>query len=146
MRRTSAQRDARYMLRILSKRTMYTIPNERLISALTREHKAAVRINGSFSASWIWNIVRIAPPHEISDRAPRTTQKMSHERSKADSTLSVFHSLPSEATKLSHESLNLAREGETFGGTQSSGNGKIAPVVRYRPLSVPTASHASMIC
>ena len=67
VRRTSAQRDTRYMLRMLSKRTMYTIPNERLISALTREHKAAVRVNGSFSVSWIWNTVKIALPHEVSD-------------------------------------------------------------------------------
>jgi hypothetical protein len=53
VRRTSAQRDARYMLRMLSKRTIYTIPNERLIGPLTREHNAAVRIKGLFSASWI---------------------------------------------------------------------------------------------
>jgi hypothetical protein len=51
----------------------------------------------------------------------------------------------SEATKPSHESLNLAKAGETFGGTQSSGNGKTVPVVRYCEVSVPTASHASMI-
>ena len=51
--RTLAQRDTRDMLRMLSKRTMYTTPNERLISTLTRDHNAAVRINESFSASWI---------------------------------------------------------------------------------------------
>ena len=122
---------------------VYTILNERLISALTREHNAAVRVNGSFSASWIWNTVRIALPYEVSDGASCTMQKMTHERSKADGTLSVF--LTSEATKLSHESLYLAKEGETFGGTQSYGNGKTAPVMRYRPLSVPTVSHASII-
>jgi len=36
------------------------IPYERLISALIREHNAAVRVNGSFSASWAWNMVIIA--------------------------------------------------------------------------------------
>ena len=39
--------------RVLSKRTIYTIPNEILVSALTREHKAAVRVKGSFYAPWI---------------------------------------------------------------------------------------------
>ena len=75
VRRTSAQRDARYMLHMLSKRTMYTIPNERLIRALTREHNAAVRVNGSFSASCIWNTVRIALPHKVSARASAIKQK-----------------------------------------------------------------------
>ena len=41
------------MLRMLHD-MMYTIPNERLISTLTRvHHNAAVLVNGSFSASWI---------------------------------------------------------------------------------------------
>ena len=127
---------------------VYTIPNERLISAdkgATKVHNATVRFNGSFSASWIWNMVRIALPYEVSDGALCTTQKMTHERSKVDSSLSIFHSLTSQATKLSHESLNLAKEGETSSGTQSYGNGKTAPVMRYRPLSVLTVSHASMI-
>jgi hypothetical protein len=35
------------MLRVLSKRTLYTTPNERLSSALTSEHNVAVRIKGS---------------------------------------------------------------------------------------------------
>lgn len=82
---------------------------------------------------------------QVSDRASSTKQKVTHERSNADSTLSVFHSLTSEATKLSHESLNLAKEGETFGGTQSSGNGKTVPVVRYCAFSDPAVSHASII-
>ena len=127
---------------------VYTIPNERLISAdegATKVHNAMVRFNGSFSASWIWNTVRIALPYEVSDGALCTTQKMAHERSKVDSTLSIFHSLTSQATKLSHETLNLAKEGGTSSGTQSYGNGKTAPIMQYRPLSVPTVSHASMI-
>jgi len=48
------------MLRIFPKRTMYMIPYERLINALTREHSAAVRINGSLAASCIWNRVKMA--------------------------------------------------------------------------------------
>ena len=145
VRHTSAQRDARYMLRMLSKRTMYIIPNERLINALTREPNAAVRVKGSLSAASIWNKVRIALPHKVSDQVLSTKQKATHERSKADRTLSVFHSLTSEATKVSHECLNLAKAGETLGGTQSSGNGKTAPVVRNGAVSVPATSHASMI-
>ncbi len=50
---TSAQRDARYILRMVPNRTIYKIPHERLINALTREERAAVRVNGSFAASWI---------------------------------------------------------------------------------------------
>jgi hypothetical protein len=50
---TSAQRDARYMLRIVPKRMIYMIPYERLINALTRELRAAVRVNQSSAASWI---------------------------------------------------------------------------------------------
>ena len=56
----SAQRDARYMLRMVSKCTLYMIPFERLINALTREHSVAVRVNGSDSASCIWNRVKMA--------------------------------------------------------------------------------------
>ena len=48
------------MLRMFPKRTIYMIPNERLINALTREQSEAVRINGSVVASGIWNIVKIA--------------------------------------------------------------------------------------
>lgn len=43
------------MLCMISKRTIYTIPNERFIGPLTREHNAAVPVKGSFSAPWIWN-------------------------------------------------------------------------------------------
>jgi hypothetical protein len=43
-----------------NKNTMYTIPNERLISVPTREHRAAMQLSGSFSVPWIWNTVRIA--------------------------------------------------------------------------------------
>jgi hypothetical protein len=50
---TSAQRDARYMLRMVPKRMIYKIPYDRLINALIREQRAAVRVNGSSSASWI---------------------------------------------------------------------------------------------
>ena len=46
---------------------------------------------------------------------------------------------------MTHESWNLAKAGETFGGTQSYGNGNMAPVVRYGAVSVPAASHASII-
>ena len=48
------------MLRMVPKRTMYMIPYERLINALTREHNAAVRVNGSDAASCIWNKVKMA--------------------------------------------------------------------------------------
>jgi hypothetical protein len=57
---TSAQRDARYMLRIVPKRMIYVIPNERLINALIREQSAAVRVSGSIAASGIWNKVKMA--------------------------------------------------------------------------------------
>ena len=77
-------------------------------------------------------------------RAPK--KKVTHERRKADSTLSVFHVSPGKATKLSYEILNLAKEGETFGGTQSSGNGNTMPVVLYCALFVMAASQESMIC
>ena len=36
----------------------------RLINILTGEHNAAVRANGSFSASWIGDTVRIALPQQ----------------------------------------------------------------------------------
>jgi hypothetical protein len=65
---TMAERDAWYKMRMLSKRTIYTAPNERLIIALTTEDRAAVRVSGSFSASWIWNTVRIALPHKLVSR------------------------------------------------------------------------------
>ena len=46
-------------------------------------------------------------------------------------TLSVFHTLISEARNPSHESLNLVREGETFGRMLSAGNVNVntVPVV-----------------
>lgn len=50
---TSAQRDARYMLRMVPKRMIYIIPYERLINALIREQRAAVRVNGSSPAPGI---------------------------------------------------------------------------------------------
>jgi hypothetical protein len=50
---TSAQRDARYILRMFPKTMIYVIPYERLINALIREQSAAVRVNGSSSASCI---------------------------------------------------------------------------------------------
>jgi hypothetical protein len=50
---TSAQRDARYMLRMVPKRMIYIIPYERLINALIREQRAAVRVNGSSAAPGI---------------------------------------------------------------------------------------------
>ena len=138
VRHTSAQGDVQYMecnmLRMLSKRTINIIPNERFISALSREHNAAMQVKGSLFGSWIWN-----------SSASQSQWPSPEHKSKSDNTLSVFHSLTSEATKLSHESLNLAKASEKFGGTQSSGNGKRAPVVRYGAVSVPAASHASMI-
>lgn len=42
---------------------------------------------------------------------------------RADTRLSVFHSLSSESMNSSQEFLNLARAGDTAGGVQSSGNG-----------------------
>ena len=50
---TSAQRDARYILRMVPKRMIYIIPYARLINALTRDQSAAVRVNGSPAASGI---------------------------------------------------------------------------------------------
>jgi hypothetical protein len=38
---------------MVPKRMIYIIPYERLINALTREERAAVRVNGSSAASWI---------------------------------------------------------------------------------------------
>ena len=67
-----------------------------------------------------------------------------YERSKADNTLSVFRSLTSEETN-SPARAYLAKAGERFGGTQSSGNGKRAPVVRYGAVSVLAALHTSKI-
>ena len=78
-------------------------------------------------------------------REPRAQNKETHKSSNADNALGVFHSLRREAMKPSHESLNIVREGETLGGTLSSWNGKTVPVMRYCALSVPIASHASMI-
>jgi hypothetical protein len=50
---TSAQRDARYILRMVPKRIIYIIPYARLINALIRDQSAAVRVNGSAAASGI---------------------------------------------------------------------------------------------
>lgn len=47
-----------------------------------------------------------------------------YEASKAEMTLSVFHSLMRESIKASHECLNLIRAGETSDGVHSSGKGK----------------------
>ena len=38
---------------VVEAHTMYTIPNERLISTLTRGHNVALQVNGWFSVSWI---------------------------------------------------------------------------------------------
>jgi hypothetical protein len=38
---------------MVPKRMINRIPYERLINALIREERAAVRVNGSFAASWI---------------------------------------------------------------------------------------------
>jgi hypothetical protein len=89
---------------MLSRCMISAIPNERLISALPREYKAAVWVNGSFPTSWIWNTVMIALPHK-SYRASSTC-KVTHESSKAYTTLSVFHSF---TAKPSHESLKLSQ-------------------------------------
>ena len=107
-----------------------------------------MRVNGLFSTSRIWHTARIALLHSQSQcpRLERQKKKVTHERRKADSTLSVFHVSPGKATKLSYEILNLAKEGETFGGTQSSGNGNTMPVVLYCALFVMAASQESMIC
>ena len=135
------------MLRIVPKRIIYKMPYERLIIALTREASAAVRVNGSSAASWTWNKVKIAlcGARKVSGLCPNVKVEIPHESSKADKTLSVFHSLTSESTKSSHECLNLARAGETLGGTHSSENGSTILPLRLRPFSVSTASHASII-
>jgi len=49
--------------------------------------------------------------------------EMTDEQMRAETRLSVFHSLSSESMNSSQEFLNLARAGDTAGGVQSSGNG-----------------------
>lgn len=60
MRLTSAQVEARYMLLIVPNRMMKRQPKVRLISAHTRDMRAAVRVIGSYPISGTWNMVTMA--------------------------------------------------------------------------------------
>ena len=121
---TSAQVEARYMLLIVPKRTMKRQPKARLISAHTRDMRAAVRVTGSYAISGTWNMVMIALQRSASVRyLDLLNGEMTNEQMRAETRLSVFHSLSSESMNSSQEFLNLARAGDTAGGVQSSGNG-----------------------
>ena len=120
---TSAQVEARYMLLIVPKRTMKRQPKARLISAHTRDIRAAVRVTGSYAISGTWNMVTIALQRSTSVRYLDLNGEMTNEQKRAETRLSVFHSLSSESMNSSQEFLNLARAGDTAGGVQSSGNG-----------------------
>lgn len=58
--RTSAQREALYILRIVPNWTMYMHPYIRLMRAKINEKIAAHRVKGSPAASGTWNMVRMA--------------------------------------------------------------------------------------
>jgi hypothetical protein len=64
--------------------------------------------------------------------------EVTDEHTRAETRLSVFHSLRSESMNSSQEFLNLARAGDTAGGVQSSGNGSTggAALFAVRRLSV----------
>lgn len=117
---SSAQFEARFMLLIVPNRTMKRQPKARLINAHTRDMRAAVRVIGSYAISGTWNMVMIA------------------EQMRAETRLSVFHSLRSESMNSSQEFLNLAKAGDTAGGAQSSGKGRIggAALLSTRWLAV----------
>ena len=57
---TSAHVEARCMLLIVPNRMMKRQPKVRLISAHTRDMRAAVRVTGSYPISGTWNMVTIA--------------------------------------------------------------------------------------
>lgn len=57
---TSAQVEARCMLLIVPNRMIKRQPKVRLISAHTRDMRAAVRVTGSYPISGTWNMVTIA--------------------------------------------------------------------------------------
>ena len=108
---------------VVEAHTVYTIPYE------THQH-ADERAQCVFASQRI--ILRVQDRQDSSARTvsePRSQNKATHESSNAHNTLRVFHSLTSEARKPSHESLKLAREGETFNGTLSAGIGNTVPVV-----------------
>ena len=60
MELTSAQVEARCMLLMVPNRMMKRHPKVRLISAHTRDTRAAVRVTGSYPISGTWNMVTIA--------------------------------------------------------------------------------------
>ena len=112
------------MLLIVPNRTIKRQPKARLISAHTRDIKAAVRVTGSYAISGTWNMVMIALQRRESGTVVGFYQAgMTDEQTRAETRLSVFHSLRSESMNSSQEFLNLARAGDTAGGVQSSGNG-----------------------
>ena len=60
---------------------------------------------------------------ESQEQQPVYQTETTDEQKRAETRLSVFHSLRSESMNSSHEFLNLAKAGDTAGGVQSSGNG-----------------------
>jgi hypothetical protein len=129
---TSAQVEARYMLLIVPKRMMKRQPKARLISAHTRDMRAAVRVIGSYAISGTWNMVTIALQRNASVcYLDLSNGEMTNEQMRAETRLSAFHSLSSESINSSQEFLNLARAGDTAGGVQSSGNGSTGGAVLF---------------
>lgn len=121
---TFAHVEARCILLIVPNRIMKRHPKARLINAHTRDMRATVRVTGSYAISGTWNMVIIALQRRVSVHRPDLSDgEMTDEQIRAETRLSVFHSLRSESMNSSQEFLNLARAGDTAGGVQSSGNG-----------------------
>jgi len=66
MELTSAQVEARCILLIVPNRMMKRQPKVRLISAHTRDVRAAVRVTGSYPISGTWNMVTMALQQKMS--------------------------------------------------------------------------------
>ena len=114
-------------------------PKARLINAHTRDMRAAVRVIGSYAISGTWNMVTIALQQSESEwQADASRRETTDEQIRAETRLSVFHSLRSESINSSQELLNLAKAGDTAGGAQSSGKGRIggAALLATRWLAV----------
>jgi hypothetical protein len=114
------------MFLIVLNRMMKRQPKERLINAHTRDTRATVRVIGSYAISGTWNMVMIALQRRVSAVLDVSIRETTDEQMRAETRLSVFHSLRSESMNSSQEYLNLAKAGDTAGGVQSSGNGSTA--------------------